>query len=72
MSNVSINVVARPQKVLTSSIELQLAARQGLSAYEVAEVAVAAGFVGTEAEWLESLVGETGERNRTRLREYHE
>jgi hypothetical protein len=35
-----------------------LAALQGDSAYEVA---VAEGFVGTEEEWLESLVGPAGE-----------
>lgn len=31
---------------------------QGLSAYEVA---VKNGFIGTETQWLDSLVGETGE-----------
>jgi hypothetical protein len=44
----------------TESIQIELSqiGARGLSAYEVA---VIAGFVGTEAQWLASLKGEKGD-----------
>lgn len=50
-------------EIKTTSIPLEVgvekAGPQGLSAYEVA---VKNGFIGTEQEWLDSLVGEKGEK----------
>lgn len=43
-------------------VEVEKAGPQGLSAYQVA---VKNGFVGTEQEWLDSLVGEKGEKGDT-------
>ncbi|HEX2578675.1 MAG TPA: hypothetical protein VHK88_20190 [Aquihabitans sp.] len=51
----SVVVDQRPGTVIVRDVVL--AGTQGASAYQVA---VANGFVGTEAEWLETLVGPAG------------
>ena len=57
---VATNVQAALNEIQTVVDSIQAAIDGGLEGDSAYDVAVANGFVGTEAEWLESLVGETG------------
>lgn len=62
MTEVIVTTTPGPATVITQSGSPGASGGDGISAYQVA---VANGFVGTEAQWLASLVGATGSAGRS-------